>query len=152
MSRPVPPAALFLPLHPPYAAAILAGSKRVEFRRRPPRVLPPVAVLYATAPIQHLVGYCALEGLVTDTPAALWAQFQSVAGVDRTTFAAYFGDRPVGSALLVGTVYRLTPARPVAQWEPGWVIPQNFRYVSSAAWTRLRAFPAAPTSRAPAPW
>ena len=73
-------------VRPQFAAAILNGSKRVEFRKRPLVADIGTVVIYATAPVGAVVGEFGVVGQVVGTPEDLWARFAEVAGIDREGF------------------------------------------------------------------
>lgn len=61
-----------LSIRPVFADQILAGTKRVEFRRvRFARMVVSVAI-YATQPVGAVVGWFTVRRLVTGTPYELW--------------------------------------------------------------------------------
>lgn len=81
---------MLLPIHPQYAEAILAGTKTVEFRRR---VVPDDVtdvVMYATAPMQRIVGAFEIARVVTATPAQAWHRFRNAGGIGQAAFDSYF--------------------------------------------------------------
>lgn len=63
---------MLLPIKPKYASLILAGTKKVELRRSWPAQRVGVLVLYASSPVQKLVGLAYVEKVVECDLAALW--------------------------------------------------------------------------------
>lgn len=74
-----------------FADALLAGTKRVELRRRFRR-LPRGAIvaLYVSAPVQAIVGAVAVRATRIASPSELWAAHAAEVGVDRHVFETYF--------------------------------------------------------------
>lgn len=77
-------------IHPRYADAILAGDKRVEFRRQglPDDVTH--IVVYATAPRQRVVGSFRVADVERLPPSRAWSQYRGVGGIDKDSFDAYY--------------------------------------------------------------
>lgn len=123
---------VLLSIRPRFAAAILRGEKRYEFRksrfaRRSGRVL-----LYATAPVRRIVGAFTVRSIVEDRPRELWTRCRDGAGIGRDELLGYFGERETGVAIEVGDVETFNPPVDPAQLVPDFVPPQSFRYVDEA--------------------
>lgn len=96
------PTRVLLSVKPQFAEAILAGTKKFEFRRalfRNPDV--DTVVLYASSPIQRVIGEFRIADILALAPAALWARTHRWSGIDRSYFYEYFREREVGFALQV---------------------------------------------------
>lgn len=118
-------------IHPRYAERILAGTKRVEFRKRPIANDVTHVVVYATAPISAVVGAFTVEGQHTLDPQSLWRLFSEVGGIARTDFFHYYEGRAQGTGISVGEV--LHAAEPLSLFEAFGIShpPQSSRYVSA---------------------
>ena len=128
----LPDAAVLLSIRPAYVDLIRDGVKRVEFRRLPFARDVARIVIYATGPVKKLVGFCEVEGMVEDTPAALWARYGPVAGLSREALFRYLNGVERGLAIQLG------PFRPFADGLslPALGIerpPQSFRYFPDSA-------------------
>jgi predicted transcriptional regulator len=93
---------VLLSVKPRFAQAILDGTKKFEFRRalfrkRGVRKI----VLYASTPVQKVVGEFVLDDVLTMEPSALWAVTGEDAGIDRPYFDSYFAGRAEAHALKV---------------------------------------------------
>ena len=124
-------------IRPAFARGILAGTKKVEFRRRPPRQNPRIALIYATAPVGQLVGLFEILSVKGATPQTLWRRYRGVAGIDRKSFMGYFAGCSRGFAIEIGDVYELS--RPVSLAELITVkhAPPSFTYLPGAVVRRL---------------
>lgn len=91
-----------LSVHPEYAAALIGGTKMVEFRKR--RLAPDVThvAIYATQPIGRVVAIFSIDEQVSDTPRRLWQRFRHVAGISRAKFLEYFAGYSSGVGIQVG--------------------------------------------------
>ena len=102
-------ASLLVSLYPRFAEGILAGAKKVEFRRKAPRRVVCELLLYATAPVRRVVGFARVSAVVQDTPEELWRQFHAHAGMDLHEFLAYFEGAQQGTAFVIGAAERWSP-------------------------------------------
>ncbi|WP_199906914.1 hypothetical protein [Aeromicrobium chenweiae] len=124
-------------IHPQYAAGILDGTKRVEFRKRPIAVDVTHVVVYATAPVSAVVGAFTVVGQHTLPPRMLWQQFKEVAGIGRDDFMAYYSGRRAGTGIAVGGVFHAEA--PIGLWEDLGIArpPQSFQYLASDIATQI---------------
>lgn len=120
-------------IHPEYADAILAGTKKVEFRKRPIADDVTHIIVYATAPVSAIVGAFIVENQATAAPSSLWRRFAKVGGITRHGFFSYFAGRAHGVGIEVGEV--LAPAEPMSLVDDLGVArpPQSFQYLPAAA-------------------
>lgn len=123
--------AVLLSVKPRYSELIVAGSKRVEFRRvwavEPVRWI----AIYSSSPTQLIVGVVEVKSVVLATPTALWQFNGSLGGgLTRAELRAYFADRREGFALMLGR--RLVPPQPIApsRLSSPFRAPQSFRYLT----------------------
>lgn len=77
-------------IHPRYAQAILDGSKEVEFRRQglPDDVTH--VVIYATSPVQQVIGMFQVAGIDKVSPTRAWEQYNHVGGIEKAAFERYY--------------------------------------------------------------
>lgn len=116
-------------IHPGYARQIIAGTKRVEFRKRPLASDVTHVLVYATAPISHVVGVFTVEDQVSQSPQNLWGTFKDVAGIAYSDLMSYYNGHSVGTGIQVREAYAApTPLRlmdDLGITHP----PQSYRYV-----------------------
>lgn len=120
-----------------YAERLLAGTKRVEFRRRGPKEDIDQILVYATMPVGALVGVLEVVRTERAAPEVLWNAFRGVSGIEEDAFFRYFEGVDVGDALVIGRVWRLKfpVALPAAGLSPR--APHSFCYVDSDLPERL---------------
>jgi predicted transcriptional regulator len=135
-------------IHPEYAEAIMAGRKRVEFRKRPLAKDVRTVVVYATQPVGAVVGTFTLDGADIDTPAGLWRRHGHHGCIDRPAYDAYFQDRPAAVGLRVAGARRLTTPVPLSV-VGATTAPQSFQYLPATALRALQ--PDSPRPPAPSP-
>lgn len=137
MPAPILPSSILLAIHPEFSDKIFAGTKCVEFRRRIPTASVGHVVVYATAPISMVVGWFAVEEIVSLAPGSLWRRFRSVAGIDKARYDEYFEGRNAAHAYVVGRHERLKKPRTLESLGLGGAPPQSFQYLSARVTRRL---------------
>ncbi|BAP87352.1 putative uncharacterized protein [Burkholderiales bacterium GJ-E10] len=118
-------------IRPEYAEKILAGEKRLEFRRvwaaRPVDVL----AIYATAPVQRIVGLAWIEHVHHGSKTKLWELGkQHGGGIIRRKLFSYLSGRKEAVALVIGRHQRFADALdPRRVFDVNFRPPQSFRYL-----------------------
>lgn len=123
--------AIVLSIKPKYAELILAGTKTVELRRKWASEPVGVIVIYASSPVQRLVGMVKVQDVVQAAPPTLWKHCtQRGGGLTRGELLEYFSDTQSGYAVLLEGAVRFSnmidPKRVIDDFTP----PQSFRYIS----------------------
>lgn len=119
-------------VHPQYAEAIMDGRKTVEFRKRALAEDVTVVWVYATSPVQRIVGYFEVGSMVTASPRILWRRFKRVGCIDRITFDRYYANSAFGAGIQIQEVTRLAAPMAIGELLPSGVPPQSFAYVRHA--------------------
>jgi predicted transcriptional regulator len=132
---------LLVSVRPRFAEAILSGTKRVELRRRTPRIGHSETVLvYATVPTAALVGAFEVETVQRLPLDDLWRRVKDIAEVTRDEFTDYFQGLTEGVGIFVTSTMRFEHPVPLAElrrlWK-GFHPPQGFRYIESCDLNRL---------------
>lgn len=125
-------------IRPQFADRILAGTKRVEFRKR--RLANDVTdvIVYATTPVRAIVGAFGIAGQDTRPPRDLWDEYAGVAGISHAPYLEYYAGRDTATAIRVGDVW--VPPAPIPLTSLGLTRPpQSFQYLPPAAGRRLLA-------------
>ena len=125
-------------IKPEFAARILSGEKRVEFRKQAFRAKVSHVVIYSTTPVAAIVGVCEVESVFVDTPSTVWRKFATVGGIARAGFAAYYTNRRRAVAITVAKPVRFrSPVQlsSIGERRP----PQSFRYMPAVSLDRLYA-------------
>lgn len=122
--------AVLLSIKPDYASLILNHVKRVEFRRSWAAHEVRDVVLYASAPVQKIVGLVKLKSTITGSPTALWAVCRdNGGGLSRSELRTYLEGKPQGVALMLGKVHKLADQLSPAEVFRNFVPPQSYRYL-----------------------
>jgi predicted transcriptional regulator len=134
---------LLLSVRPRFAAAILDGTKTVELRRTRPRIVVPTeCLLYASTPVQAVVGICRITKVLEYKPRGLWRVAGEGCGINYSEFAAYFDGCDKAYGLLITRAEQLDSAIPLStlrRRSSGFQPPQSFRYLTFAHSDRLLA-------------
>ena len=126
-----------MPIQPQYVQAIVAGQKKVEFRRR--KFACPVTdvVVYATSPIKKVVAHFRVGHVTEATPRELWQRFRSVAGIDEQAFWAYYDGTDHGVAIGIDQLVVLDRPVSLASVSRSLSVPQSFCYIPSRLFEKL---------------
>lgn len=124
---------VLLSIKPTYAEGLLAGTKQYEYRK----VLFAAAgvrrvFLYASSPVQRIVGEIEIDSVLTGSPSDLWEQTGEHGGVSRAFFFDYFAGHERGHAIKVKSrsSYQ-TPVDPYAVMA-SFHAPQSFMYLTDS--------------------
>ncbi len=137
MALPANCSVALLPIKPVYANAIVEGRKRVEFRKtRFRRHVTHVAV-YASTPVQRIIGIFRVADLEDGPPEDLWLRHQAHGAISSAAFDVYFAGVESGVAIGITDVMRLPSPIPLGLIRVK--APQSFRYLTPAETARLRS-------------
>lgn len=138
-----------LSIHPRYAEAIMSGSKLVELRKTGLRPNTSHVAVYATSPVQHVIGVFRVGLVDAAAPAELWERYEQVAGVTREEFFSYYGGRQTGYAINILDVVDLPFPLRLDEFSPRLTPPQSIVYLRDDQAQRLAAY-LEPTGAVPA--
>ena len=85
---------LLLPIKPKYVDAIIAGTKRVEYRtriRKDSEVT--TALIYRSGDLKKLVAEFTIGGIIKGTPEQVWEQTKGIGGIEEKDYFRYFANR-----------------------------------------------------------
>jgi len=147
-----------LSIKPEFAEKIFAGSKRYEFRRalfksqHVSRV-----VVYASSPVQRVIGEFEIEGILALSKSELWKRTKEFAGIEKKYFDNYFSDRSMAYAIQVKRAYLYSVPLKLANVCDAKSPPQSFMYLKQRPLIRKtfdikNTFPRAPISFFPSSW
>ena len=117
-----------LSIKPIYANQILAGTKKVEFRKRKFKENVRRVYIYASVPIKQIVGYFTFTEMDEDTPANLWEKYKSVGGIAEKDFFNYYANNESGCALVIKTVIPFEQGKSPNDFIDDFVPPQSYIY------------------------
>jgi type I restriction enzyme S subunit len=101
---------VLLSIKPRFADRIFNGQKKYEFRKtsfRSPEKIDTI-YLYASSPVQRIVGAITMDKVDSDAPGNLWNKYSDFSGVaDRGQFMSYFEGVSEGHAIKIEKVHEL---------------------------------------------
>lgn len=129
---------IVLSIKPKYIDLILAGTKTVEFRRAWAAEKVDRIALYASAPIQKIVGIAQVSEVVSATATQLWDYCKKRGGgLTKSELFSYMDGRTKGFAVILSKVNQfdkgVLPSRVITEFSP----PQSFRYMTAAEVRKL---------------
>jgi len=122
---------VLLSIKPEYAAKILSGEKRFEFRKaifKDPKVQ--TVVIYATMPIGKVIGEFDIGAVHSARPDALWRKTREFSGITRKFFDQYFWGRETAYAIEVKAVRKYRTPVDLGSLVPHGSPPQSFFYLA----------------------
>lgn len=126
---------LLFSIRPEHALKIFEGTKKVELRRSRPKLNDgDWVVVYASTPIQAVIGEVQVDRIIEEQPDALWEQVEKDAGISREQFDSYY----MGTNKAYGIYLRTSRRLPIPvnlkslrrAWS-GFRPPQSYRYLTS---------------------
>jgi predicted transcriptional regulator len=128
---------IVLSIKPKDADLILAGTKTVEFRRAWAAEKVDAIAIYASAPIQRIVGVAQVSNVVSAKPTLLWDYCKKRGGLSRSELFTYLCGKTRGIAIFLRDVRKfdqgIVPSRVIEDFLP----PQSFRYMTAAEVRKL---------------
>ena len=93
---------VLLAIKPEFAERILDGSKKFEFRKtifKSENIK--VVLIYASSPVQKVVGEFEIEKVIVSEPEILWRKTKKHSGITKEYFDSYFTDKEKGFAIKI---------------------------------------------------
>jgi predicted transcriptional regulator len=119
-------------IHPNYAEAILTGRKLVEFRKRALAADISSVLIYATSPVQRVIGEFVIERILAASPEEVWQRFGDVGCIDRADFDDYYASSKVAVAIEIKSFRQFDKPLPLSSLSPQPSIPQSFVYLDES--------------------
>jgi len=98
---------VLLSIKPEYANKIFDGSKKFEFRKAifKNKDITKV-VVYASSPMQKVIGEFEIENILFNDPEALWEKTEKFAGISKDYFDIYFTNKKIAYAIKIKSTTR----------------------------------------------
>lgn len=119
---------VLLSIKPEFASGIFKGTKKFEYRRTIFREPVERIVVYASSPIQMVIGEFLIEEILFENLHSLWRKTKHHSGISRKFFYLYFSDKEKGYAIQVGRIIKYRKPRPLNDLY-GIKAPQSFAYI-----------------------
>lgn len=96
---------VLLSIKPEFAFKIFEGKKKFEFRKVIFKNLNvKTVVVYASSPVQRVIGEFEIENILSSDPAEIWRQTKKYSGISEDFFYEYFADRKIAHAIKIKNV------------------------------------------------
>ena len=121
---------VLLSIKPEFAEMIFNGTKRYEFRRQLFRNSDVTCVVvYASSPIQKVIGEFEVAEIISLSPNRLWKSTKKYSGISKKFFEDYFHGKQLGHAIKIKKAKRYR--RPLDLNETFDIVhpPQSFAYI-----------------------
>ncbi|MDW3192726.1 MAG: DUF3850 domain-containing protein [Cytophagales bacterium] len=125
---------LLISIKPQFAERIFSGNKSIELRKTSPKVSEGDLILfYVTSPEKMVKGIGRVKGLIEDTPANIWSEYQETAGIGEELYFDYYqnSNRAIGILLKDVVEFKKTVSlSDIKSTFPSFAPPQSYRYLS----------------------
>ena len=130
---------IVLSIKPQYADLILARIKTVEFRRAWATKDVNTIAIYASSPIQRIVGLVKVNVTLKASPSKLWKICsEHSGGLTKRELLDYFNGKPVGNAVLLQDAIKFKHAIDPNKFIENFYPPQSFQYLNSTQVNKLK--------------
>ena len=121
---------VLLSIKPEFAQKIFDGSKKFEFRRnifKNPNIK--TIVVYASSPVQKIIGEFEIEKIINANLEDLWNQTKNHSGISKDYFLQYFSDKQYGFAIQIKNTKKYDTPRCIKK-DLKLSPPQSFLYLA----------------------
>lgn len=134
---------VLLSIKPKFALQIIGGTKTIELRRKFPtdQVIGGVAIIYASSPLQKIIGYAYIENVLFLTLDEIWCHYGEQSKVKQNLFYQYYTGLTHGFALHLIKPVHLKREISLKELKNKYNItpPQSYRYLSPEILSSLLA-------------
>ncbi len=92
---------VLLSIKPEFADKIFSGNKKYEYRKQIFKQEVTTVVVYASYPVQKIIGEFTIEYIEHDNIQSLWKKTKHDSGISYEYFSEYFSDKNKGYAIKV---------------------------------------------------
>ncbi len=120
---------VLLSIKPEFAYKIFDGTKKYEFRKSIfKRKDIKKVVVYASSPVQQVIGEFDIEDILCENTNQLWKITQNFSGITKQFYDAYFAKKEKAFAIRVGKVKKFSRPKSLAEYNIT-LAPQSFVYL-----------------------
>ncbi|MEO1347294.1 MAG: ASCH domain-containing protein [Cyanobacteria bacterium J06635_15] len=129
---------VLMSIHPEFVDAILAGTKKVEFRKTKFASKVSHVVVYATHPVKKLTCIFEVKKVTIDHPVNLWSTYSKVSGICKDRFLSYYDSYVYGVAIEVGKLQKLDKQLKLSELGCSISPPQSYQYLDRKIFEQLK--------------
>ncbi|MCL2245832.1 MAG: ASCH domain-containing protein [Lentimicrobiaceae bacterium] len=120
---------VLLSIKPEFANKIFDGTKKYEFRKSIfKRDGIKTVVVYASSPVQQVIGEFEIENILHKEVELLWQLTQQFAGINKDFYDDYFADKEMAFAIQVGKICKFQNPKLLTDYDIAYA-PQSFAYL-----------------------
>ncbi|OJF75869.1 MAG: hypothetical protein BKP49_10450 [Treponema sp. CETP13] len=121
---------LLISIKPEYVQKIIAGEKKIEYRRRIFKNFDVERIyIYVTAPEKKIVGYFLFDKVIIDTPSQLWQQTNSYGGIQKKDYFNYFEGRDIAYGIEINSFIKFEKPFDPYLMDTKFYPPQSYKYL-----------------------
>jgi predicted transcriptional regulator len=119
---------VLLSIKPEFAEMIFSGKKKYEYRRQIFKKNIQTVVVYASSPVQKIIGEFTVEKIDYNELSVLWKNTKEHSGITSDYFFSYFANKDHGYAIKIENVNRYHKEIDIRK-AFGMSPPQSFAYI-----------------------
>lgn len=120
---------VLLSIKPEFALKIFDGTKKYEFRKCMFRRNDiKTVVVYASSPIQRVIGEFEIEDILCKATDYLWNQTKKYSGITKDFYDDYFANKDLAFAIQVGKTRKFSTPKRLSDYDIDYA-PQSFIYL-----------------------
>lgn len=128
---------VILSVKPIYAQAIMAGTKKVEFRKKIFKKPVDKVFVYSSSPEKMIIGYFTIKDVVEASPEELWEKYSKVGGIEKKDFFDYYSNSETGFSIIIKDYKRFEEPQDPADFFEKFCAPQSYIYLEEKTATNI---------------
>lgn len=120
---------VILSIKPIYAQAIMAGTKKVEFRKKIFKRPIDKVFVYSSSPEKKIIGFFTIAEITEDKPINLWDEFHKVGGIIKKDFFEYYKHSEIGFSIKIKNYEKFDKGVDPADFFEKFCAPQSYIYL-----------------------
>ena len=119
---------IIISVKPKYAAEILSGRKKYEYRKFVFKKAVNKIYVYASSPQKKFIGYFFYDGFIRGTPEYIWKHTGADAGIGESEFFNYYKNTKDAFALIINRFYPFAVFMNPSVVSEKFCAPQSYMY------------------------
>jgi predicted transcriptional regulator len=119
---------VLLSIKPEFANMIFEGTKKFEFRKSIFKRDVDSVVVYASSPVQQVIGEFEIKEILCKDVEILWKITEQFSGISKEFYDEYFANKEKAFAIQIGTVKRYYRPKKLSDFDINYA-PQSFAYL-----------------------
>ena len=119
---------VLLSIKPVFALKIFEGTKRYEFRKNIFKKNVEIVVVYASSPVQQVIGEFEIKDILHDDLESIWHETNLYSGISRDFFNSYFINKEKAYAIEIGNLKKYKQPLLLSDFKLNFA-PQSYIYI-----------------------